>query len=106
MAVQSLSLLTEQAGQTKVGDLQVTRGADEEVRRLQVLHTHTHTHRNRERGQHLIEDHVRVCVSEGWKAHPVHDVVVMQEGHALQQHHHVTFDLSGGQRALRVPNDL
>lgn len=39
MAVQSLSLLTEQAGQTEVCDLQVTRGADEEVRRLQVLHT-------------------------------------------------------------------
>lgn len=38
--------------------------------------------------------------------HPVHDVVVMQEGHALQQHHHVTFDLSGGQRVLRVPDDL
>lgn len=36
----------------------------------------------------------------------MHDVVVMQEGHALQQHHHVTFDLSRGQRALRVPDDL
>lgn len=40
------------------------------------------------------------------ETHPVHDVVVMQEGHALQQHHHVTFDLSRGQRALRVPDDL
>lgn len=36
----------------------------------------------------------------------MHDVVVMQEGHALQQHHHVTFDLSRGQRSLRVPDDL
>lgn len=39
-------------------------------------------------------------------AHPVHDIVVMQEGHALQQHHHVTFDLRRGQRALGIPDDL
>lgn len=36
----------------------------------------------------------------------MHDVVVMQEGHALQQHHHVPFDLSWGQRSLVVPDDL
>lgn len=36
----------------------------------------------------------------------MHDVVVMQEGHALQQHHHVSFDLGWGQRTLRVPDDL
>lgn len=36
----------------------------------------------------------------------MHDVVVVQEGHAFQQHHHVTFDLSRGQRSLGIPDDL
>lgn len=36
----------------------------------------------------------------------MHDVVVMQEGHALQQHYHVAFDLSWGQGAIGVPYDL
>lgn len=37
------------------------------------------------------------------ETHPMHDVVLVQEGHALQQHHHVAFDLSWGQGAISVP---
>lgn len=40
------------------------------------------------------------------RTHPVHDVIVVQEGHALQQHQHVAFDLSRGQGAVGVPDDL
>lgn len=37
MAVESILLLAEEAGQTKIRDLQVSRRADEEVGGLQVL---------------------------------------------------------------------
>lgn len=36
----------------------------------------------------------------------MHDVVVVQEGHTLQQHNHVAFDLSWGQGAVSVPYHL
>lgn len=40
------------------------------------------------------------------ETHPMHDVVVMQESHTLQQHDHVTFDLGWGQGAVSVPYHL
>lgn len=36
----------------------------------------------------------------------MHDVIVMQESNTLQQHDHVTFDLSWGKRSVGVPDDL
>lgn len=36
----------------------------------------------------------------------MHDVVVMQEGHTLQQHHHVALNLGRAQRSLVVPDDF
>ena len=36
----------------------------------------------------------------------MHDVVVVEEGHSLKQHHHVPFDLGLCQRSLGVPDDL
>lgn len=36
----------------------------------------------------------------------MHDVVLMQESHALQQHYHVTFDLGWGQGAVSVAYHL
>lgn len=43
---------------------------------------------------------------DSYSSHPVYDVVVMQERHTLQKHHHVTLDLGWGQRSLGVSNDL
>jgi hypothetical protein len=40
------------------------------------------------------------------RTYPVHDVVVVEEGHSLKQHHHVPFDLGLCQRSLGVPDDL
>lgn len=37
------------------------------------------------------------------ETHPVHDIVLMQKSHTLQQHQHVAFDLSWGQGAISIP---
>ena len=38
--------------------------------------------------------------------HPVHDVVLVAEGDALEQHQHVALDLRFRQRPITVPDHL
>lgn len=54
MAVEPVALVTGQSGQTKVCDLQVTRGADEEVGWLKVLLTHAHAREEQSSGCRII----------------------------------------------------
>lgn len=68
--------------------------------------THNDTHRHTSISIRAFNLKAQTFSRKACSSHPVYDVVLVQECHTLQKHHHVAFDLSGRQKSFGIPDDF